>query len=321
MAPNRNRCNIGGCKVIDPSIERLDCSCGDSSCTRKAHVACYRDNFLKGSKPHFEQLNEGENPGKVACAVKCYKRCLSKFSLDMEQRNVLWYKDGPLGPDDPNNSESILIQWLIEPGNYAKYRAPPNGQTKIGICEAISSKIRAAGILKDRPPASVKGKIENIEGLWRQTHDFAVHTGAGIKVKDGVKAFEDACTNRFKYYFDLEEVFCDRASARAKHTTDGNLLSGSSSSEGEEQHSGDDGEVAVEGENVPGERDNSQVQNSNTNATDVPSEVEVNNSNNEERDSTSSSALQSASVARTPPTAAAITPRRPKKRTIYNEEI
>ena len=39
--------------------------------------------------------------------------------------------------------------------------------------------------------------------------------------RDGRASFEDACRKKFQYYFELLDVFADRASARPLLTSDG----------------------------------------------------------------------------------------------------
>ena len=42
-----------------------------------------------------------------------------------------WDRDGRLGESDPNTSMSILLEWWMIEGNYAKYRGTNNnGETQ-----------------------------------------------------------------------------------------------------------------------------------------------------------------------------------------------
>jgi hypothetical protein len=143
------------------------------------------------------------------------------MSVNPEERNIPWNRDGHGGGDDPNNSENILIAWLQSPGNYKKFRSPPSGMTKIAVCEEISRKIDRAGTLKVRKAPSVVLKIKAMEGAFRDAHDWATNTGVGVLASDGRVTFEEAVTKRFTFYFDLLEVMNERASARPLQSTDG----------------------------------------------------------------------------------------------------
>jgi hypothetical protein len=76
-------------------------------------------------------------------------------TADPEDRNIPWNRDGREGDDDPNNSENIIIAWLKHPGNYAKFRSPPSGKTKVAVCEEVSKKINLANTLKIRKAPSI----------------------------------------------------------------------------------------------------------------------------------------------------------------------
>jgi hypothetical protein len=41
--------------------------------------------------------------------------------------------DGPGGPDNPVNSEAIILEWLLTEGNYAKFRGKNDGTRKLAI--------------------------------------------------------------------------------------------------------------------------------------------------------------------------------------------
>ena len=74
MARSKAKCSVTGCKTSDESVEKCKCACDDGACTRHGHVRCYIDKLLTGEKPrpHFEALDYGIMPSKVACAIKCW---------------------------------------------------------------------------------------------------------------------------------------------------------------------------------------------------------------------------------------------------------
>ena len=114
------RCKIQGCKVTEEK-PKLRCACGE--CNRVGHSECYIHQILDGTvkRNHFVHgVDVSIGPlDRIACSVKCYRKCYQKYFVDIQSRNVCWKKDGKEGPNDPNNSEAILLQWLTEPGNYS----------------------------------------------------------------------------------------------------------------------------------------------------------------------------------------------------------
>ena len=63
-------------------------------------------------------------------------------------------------------------------------------------------------------------RINIFESKWRETHYWAGQTGQGVLESEGKLSLDHAINKRFKYYFDLEPVFTDRASSHPKMTTD-----------------------------------------------------------------------------------------------------
>ena len=83
----------------------------------------------------------------VACTKKCYYKAYKARNGGARGTTLLWNKDGRTGPDDPNNSEAILIHWLITPGNYSKYRGKNNsGKKKLQYADEVAKRINAAGV-------------------------------------------------------------------------------------------------------------------------------------------------------------------------------
>jgi hypothetical protein len=118
-------------------------------------------------------------------------------------------------------SEAILINWLITPGNYSKYRGKNNlGKRKIHFAEEISKRIHDAGVRVKRDKDKVTAKIKHIETSFRSAHDFAfTETGAGLKETDEGN-FRDIILKKCPWYFDLLPIFQDRASAKPRLTSD-----------------------------------------------------------------------------------------------------
>eukprot|EP00978_Attheya_sp_CCMP212_P009532 scaffold22545_cov61-Attheya_sp.AAC.3 len=62
-----------------------------------------------------------------------YKRCSDKIKV---KRRPAWSNDCANGPDDPKNSERILLDWLVTEGNYVRFRGKGNsGTTKLQLSQ------------------------------------------------------------------------------------------------------------------------------------------------------------------------------------------
>ena len=94
------------------------------------------------------------------------------------------------------------------------------------------------GVKVHRDEKQVSNKITYMERAFREAHDFAnTETGVGLQETDRGN-FQDIVRKRFPYYFDLLEIFGDRASSKLKVTSYDDL---SEISE-EEENEDDDGE-------------------------------------------------------------------------------
>jgi hypothetical protein len=134
---------------------------------------------------------------------------------------LAWNKDGKNGPNDPNHSEFILLAWLTTHGNYERFRGTGNnGVRKINFANTIASTINNAGVRKVRTGKDVLNKIEYIEKSFRLAHDWShTETGEGLRETDK-GSYEEALLKKCPWYFDLVDIFQDRANARPHYTTD-----------------------------------------------------------------------------------------------------
>jgi hypothetical protein len=238
-------CDYRSCNVVGP-IPKLECY--TPYCRKLLHSYCYDLGVRRRNlQEHFDSSNPEPPFALVACTKKCLKKAKAHYAnmtADPEDRNIPWNRDSRLGDDDPNNSENILISWLRKPGNYQKFRAPPNGKTKAFVCKIISRKMLEAKTLKVRKGPAVHMKIQAMEGAFRVAHDWVNNTGVGVLERDGQVTFEEAVKKRFPYYYDLVDVMSERASARPKASTDQLTVSSSSSdsdSDEEEENMGSTG--------------------------------------------------------------------------------
>ena len=144
--------------------------------------------------------------GQVVCTKLCYKKVAKPPKLT-------WCTDGSNGPMDPQSSERILLDWLLVPGNYMiKWRGKNNGgQTKKKVTADIARLINDAGVRVLRDDKQVQNKVQHFEQQFRAAYDFAnTETGQGLQSNDK-NSFDDAVRGQ---YFDLFDVFHDRASSK-----------------------------------------------------------------------------------------------------------
>jgi hypothetical protein len=180
---------------------------------------------------------------------------------------LLWTRDGKGGPDDPHTSMSTLLKWLTTEGNYSKYRGGPtsHGKGKLHWASIISADIKTTGIRKYRSSKAIKNKIINLEETFKNAHDWAGQTGAGVK-EDDPQSFDEYVLKKCPHYFDLLPVMQDRSNARPKLTSDnlediiesdGELNIGDNSgldsddSSGTDSHDNDDMD-GTNGNDIPG---------------------------------------------------------------------
>jgi hypothetical protein len=228
-------------------------------CNRVFHSFCYDIGVLsKHFLPHFNEEETQHPYAHVVCKKECYgkaKRHYANMSADPEDRNIPWNKDGRLGENDPNNSENILIAWLQKPGNYAKFRSPPSGKTKVAVCEDISRTIKQADTLKVRKAPTVFMKIQAFEGSFRDAHDWVNNTGVGVLERDGQVTFEEAVKKRFMYYYDLLDVMSERSSARPRASTDTMNMTGANDDDDDDDSSSSSPSISVTGKDEEEEDD------------------------------------------------------------------
>ena len=98
-----------------------------------------------------------------------------------------WLFDGAKGRDDPNNSERILSDWLLVPGNYASWRGCTgnNGKRKKDIALRMAKLMENLGVKVHIDEKHVINKIMYMEKAFREAHYFAnTETGMGLQETD-----------------------------------------------------------------------------------------------------------------------------------------
>jgi hypothetical protein len=106
-------CSKRGCRNTGNDIP---VKCANPECGRYIHQECFDDT----TRAKYPRLLENE----LICTQKCYAKAVAVGRTKKSN----WATDGAGGPDDPNSSERILLDWLLVPGNYhLKWRGKENG--------------------------------------------------------------------------------------------------------------------------------------------------------------------------------------------------
>ena len=111
--------------------------CSNEGCKKIVTHKCYLALLVPGHKLK-------EQPGKLYCTKNCYVAGNKKDNAVP----LAWVKDGKNGSDDPNNSMTLLIRWLVCPGNLAKLRGDcyNGGKSKSKISLEIAESINKQGV-------------------------------------------------------------------------------------------------------------------------------------------------------------------------------
>jgi hypothetical protein len=134
-AKTQHRCKIVKCPGHADLAGHLPCS--NEGCVKLVTIECY----LGLAATHNLDVVEG--------SCFCTKTCYVSSHKSKSQLQRAWDKDGKEGRDDPNNSMSFLVAWLIVPGNYDKWRGGREncGRTKKAIANEIAVHIASQGVL------------------------------------------------------------------------------------------------------------------------------------------------------------------------------
>lgn len=228
-------CEYKKCPIPDTSNE-VKLPCAGTGCQKSLHMSCLTV-FLQRVKWCDTEL--------LGSNAVCSKTCYNKFASSASRKKT-WTNDGMNGVDDPNTSEKILLDWLTTEGNYTnKWRGKNNnGKKKKHVAAEIALLMNAANVTVKRDHKQVMNKIAHIEKSFRIAHDFAnTETGQGLQENDKGE-FDDAVTKKCQYYFDLLEIFGDRASAKPKVTSADNL--DSSEEDDDEEESDEESEEELD---------------------------------------------------------------------------
>ena len=208
------KCGAIGCRMPKAILQ----DCAGAGCTKRVHEECYERAILMKFK-----VDKLMDPHKKCTLYVCSKTCYNKVekNIVLQPARIPWDKDGRNGPDDPINSQSILMQWMLTEGNYNRFRGHDNGgKRKLAFGVELSERMQAQGCRAERSGEAVVKKIQEIESKFIKAHDWVNNTGQGVKERDGMETFEGCVRQRCKWYFELEPIMADRSKARAKVTTE-----------------------------------------------------------------------------------------------------
>jgi hypothetical protein len=112
-----------------------------------------------------------------------------------------WRNDGKNGTDDPQHSEHYIVQGLSTGDNFAKWRSPSGGETKIKITEGVAKWLNTCELKREISASMVYNKIMPIEGQMRSTYDWCSgsKTGIGLKESDPL-SFNEKVSSVFLLY-------------------------------------------------------------------------------------------------------------------------
>jgi hypothetical protein len=211
---DRPKCGVRGCKVI--GAQQLDCAA--QLCDKKVHLMCYQGVVLKHSKGG----SLAPLPNNLVCCTKACYNAVTKNLTGGDNNRGKWNLDGKQGPEDPLTSMKILLDWMLEEGNYSKYCGKDNnGVRKQHFASLLAEKMRKETPSDGRTPKQVMEKIRQLEDSFREAHTFATsETGAGIQEKQGNETFEDIVRRKCAFYYELCPIMQDRSSSKPKLTND-----------------------------------------------------------------------------------------------------
>ena len=237
------KCNRRGCAVPPQS---LLLPCLNPACNKGMHLVCCQK-YVFGVHTLEPLVSPDPSTHAVVCTKKCYLKVAKKLVPTTgstpatvpahllapvpSNSRLPWNKDGKLGPQDPNHSERILVDWLMTPGNYEKYRGHNNkGVRKKDFARIISERINAAGVRKERTYKDVVNKIDSLQKNFKDAVDWThTKTGEGLLETDTC-SYEQKVLKFCPYYYDIYDIFQDRANARPHFTTDNLFHSNSETS-------------------------------------------------------------------------------------------
>ena len=172
-AAQQHKCSVRGCKLGKNPTPMNICAANvltdKKKCERTVHVPCFEHLVVKNSNGKIPPVSpEGDMAGKVFCTTGCYTNYTKAFAVGYYN----WGNDGQNGALDC--SEVLLVnRFLSDEEEFSKYRAPPNGQTKLDVCTRWANTINSCGVMKQRSGKDVQNKVTDIEAKMKLAQDFS----------------------------------------------------------------------------------------------------------------------------------------------------
>lgn len=169
----KTKCGCSGC-IGYAKGQELITPCFSMACKKVVHVLCHKQGVL--AKFNVEALID---PVTTKQLFVCSKTCYNKVNKDVVQtpNRLPWDKDGENGPADSVTSMSILLAWLLDEGNYRKFRGTDNnGTSKMQYGQVLSDRMKDASCRTPRTAEAVVKKIQEIETKFVRAHDWASNT-------------------------------------------------------------------------------------------------------------------------------------------------
>jgi len=110
------KCEVRTCKLVLP----LKYKCCNPTCRKAVHMGCYeRIVLVQKDKDPRPALPDNQ----VACTKACYTVVAKVDAID---NRGTWCVDSLAGPQDPNHSMKMLLDWWCAPGQHDKYAGKNN---------------------------------------------------------------------------------------------------------------------------------------------------------------------------------------------------
>lgn len=202
-------------KCKKSSEETIVSNCSASKCSRMICNDCHT-NFCESKQ--LPLLVKEQTGVIITCPnKKCYDMA-KKETSGVDPQRLHWERDGCNGPDDPNNSMRILLNWLTSEGNYKRFCGKDSlGTKKVQFGTIISNIINSHKVRISRTPKDVLNKIHYLENQFREASDWMNNTGQGVTDEE---QFTSYVKKLCPYYDDLKAVMDDRNGTRPKVTSD-----------------------------------------------------------------------------------------------------
>jgi hypothetical protein len=192
------------------------------TCKNGVHVLCGQQNLETDQVECFACINKAKQSTTtttnitgsstiLAAATTLKKAAASKKKVAKlckkrtHQRGYTkWEKDSKNGPDDPNDSIKILLDWMTDHGNYNNYCSGNKTQTAKNIADMINAKV-----LVPRNDKQVRSKIEYLEGRFKTFDKLVNNTGADEQLNNP-GGFSAIVMKKFPYYYKLYPIMKDQ---------------------------------------------------------------------------------------------------------------